>query len=346
MKNSMFVAVLLALAILAASAAAQTRTMTVTIADGKVPCLLDETKLCFAYQTPGSTEWYPVSEAIRGFKFTAGVTQTISVRYTPKEQATAEPGSLDWVYQKTLKRVKSGGKTGIEAMSQFERRRPPVLAGRNWTLTAMDSKPVEIQDIVLRFDRNSNRFGIRICNQMGGNFEQSGFDLKLNSLVSTRMACRDPQASIESRFQELMPAITRSKMADGKLALFAGDKKVLEFIEKVALEDARWAIAEVDGKRVVTSGDVPYLLLTKSGYGLTGFSGCNQIFGKYVRDGNGLRFLDVSMTKMACTEDDVIGIEIGVMDSLDKIDRYEIKNGMLILFAGEKARLKLYAMPN
>lgn len=346
MKNIILAAVFFGLTLLAGSAGAQMQTMTVTIADGRVPCLLDESKLCYAYQSATLPDWYPVPVEIRGFKFVAGVTQTISVRYMPKEQATDKPGSQDWFFQKTLKRTKTGGKTGLEALAQFELRRPPVLAGRNWTLLSMDSKPVEATDIVLRFDRSSKRFGIRICNQMGGNFEQTGFDLKLTSVVSTRMACRDPLASIETRFQELVPTITKAQTAGGKLTLFAGDKKVLEFVEKVALEDVRWAIAEVDGKSVVTSGDVPYLLLTKSGYGLTGFSGCNQIFGKYVRDGNGLRFADVSMTKMACTEDGVIGVEIGVMDSLDKIDRFEIKNGMLVLYAGEKARLKLYVMPN
>lgn len=346
MKNSMLAAVLIAMAFFAANAGAQTRSMTVTIADGKVPCTFDGTTLCLAYKTATLPDWYPVPNEVRGFKFVAGVTQTISVRYTPKEEATGKPGSLDWLYVKTLKRAKTGGKTGAEALAQFELRRPPALAGRNWTLVTIDSKPVGIPDIVLRFDRGSGRFGIRICNQMGGNFEQAGSELKLKSVVSTQMACRDPQASVERRFQELLPTITKAQTSDGKLAMFAGVTKVLEFVEKVSLEDVRWAIAEVDGKGVVTSGDVPYLLLTKSGFGLSGFSGCNQIFGKYVRDGTGLRFIDVSMTKMACTEDGVAGIEIGVMDSLDKIDRFEIKNGMLVLFAGQKVRLKLNVMPN
>lgn len=314
----------------------QKQSRTMIVADGKLACPQDPSRNCIVYKESESSDWMYLDSAIGGFEFREGFTQTIRVSTIGTKH----------VLQKTLSAVKTDGKTAAAAKAFFESKIPPVLAGRNWTLVSMDAKPVAVPDVVLRFDRNSKRFGIRICNQIGGNFDQSGFDLKLTSVVATQMACRDPQSSVESRFVELLPIITRAQTAEGRLYLFAGKEKVLEFVERVALEDIRWAIVEIDGKPVVTSGDVPYLMLQRPGSALSGFTGCNQLFGKFLRNGDKLTFSEIAMTKMACTEDDMMGVEIGIMESLEKIDRFEIRNGVLMLFVGSRLRLKLIVMPN
>ncbi|MBK7709454.1 MAG: META domain-containing protein [Acidobacteria bacterium] len=344
MKNNTFAAFLLTLVLSVGIALGQERTMTVTIADGKIACPSDETKQCLFYRQADSSQWFIVTGNVRGFKFREGFTQTIRVKYTPKMQATNEPGSLDWVLFKTLSSKKTAGKTIAEAFAQFESRKPPVLAGRNWTLVSIDGTAVETPDLTLRFDGTSNRFGVRVCNQIGGRYEQDGAKLKLTSMVSTQMACREPLDSTERRFQAALAKVDSVKTSGEKLLMLGGAATVLEFVERLALEDIRWGVTEIGGKKVVTSGDVPYIQLTKSA--LSGFSGCNQLFGKYTLNGSTLKFTELAMTKMACTEDGLMEIEFGMFNALEKADRFEIKNGVFTLFAGSRALMRLNALSN
>lgn len=220
----------------------------------------------------------------------------------------------------------------------------PQLAGRNWNLSAIEGATVENGNYVLRFIRNSDRFGIKICNQMGGRYLQDEAKLSLTDVISTQMACPDPVGATETKFKAALEKVQRAEIRGDKLLLHSDSSVVLEFVEHVALEDVRWDVSEIGGKKVVTSGDIPYIQLSNAG--ISGFSGCNQIFGKYESKEHKLKFSELGMTKMACTEDSVIEIENGILNALKKTDGFEIKDGALHFLSGTTVLMSLNVASN
>jgi heat shock protein HslJ len=314
---------------------------TLIVADGIVECPLaaGNRKCLIVSDDRVPAVWRYFGETIAGFKFREGHTQKISVR---REPGTAGTGPVRWKLVRVLSSQKTGGRTFAEARTQVDERRRPVLDGRNWVLTRIDGQPSGIDSAVLRFNSPTKRFAIKICNQFSGQFAQDGLNLTITDVISTKMMCGDPLGPIEFRFQAALAKVNRAETDGAGLFLMADGKVVLEFAERASLEDVNWGVTEVGGKKVVTSGDVPYINLSKSS--LTGFTACNQIFGKYVREGGALRFSDVGMTKMACTEDGVADIEIGIVDAIKRSERFEINNGALVIFAGDKVLMTLNAI--
>ncbi len=339
MKNKYFAAFLFGALVSVSTIFAQTTVKEWTVADKRADCPGTGVRKCLVVREGSDGDWAYFSDTIRGFVFRDGYTQVIRVSVVPRKAAPAE-----YRLAKALSSEKTDGRTFSEALAEMESRKSPVLAGRNWTLTAIGGKAVEMKDVTFRFDGGSNRFGVRICNQIGGRYEQDGTNLKLTSLISTQMACQEPLASTETSFQEVISKVDKVRINGEKLTMSADGTDVLEFVERVSLEGIRWAITEVGGEKVVTSGDVPYIQLKQ--LALNGFTGCNQVFGSYELKDKSLRFGDIGMTKLECTEEPLIKVEMAILDAIRRADRFEIRNGVLIISAGDLALMRLSAIAN
>ena len=70
------------------------------------------------------------------------------------------------------------------------------------------------------------------------------------------------------------------------------------------LENTHWKLVEAAGEPVVTPADraEAYFRLDPMGTRVEGFSGCNRFTGTYKVEGRTLRFEQVAMTMMACTD--------------------------------------------
>ncbi len=70
------------------------------------------------------------------------------------------------------------------------------------------------------------------------------------------------------------------------------------------LENTHWKLVEAGGEPVVTAADwaEAYFRLDPMGNRVQGFSGCNQFGGSYRVEGRTLRFSNVAMTMMACSD--------------------------------------------
>jgi len=69
-----------------------------------------------------------------------------------------------------------------------------------------------------------------------------------------------------------------------------------------ALEDTNWVAAELMGKTVTVAEGRPsvHIQLHAADKKLTGFSGCNRVFGGYESSHEGLKFDPVGATRVAC----------------------------------------------
>ena len=70
------------------------------------------------------------------------------------------------------------------------------------------------------------------------------------------------------------------------------------------LENTHWKLVEAGGQPVVTAADrkEAYFRLDPMGNQVQGFGGCNQFGGSYQVEGRTLKFSQVRMTMMACTD--------------------------------------------
>jgi len=104
---------------------------------------------------------------------------------------------------------------------------------------------------------------------------------------------------------------------------------------KVALENMRWGLLELEGKTItVTVKDrAPYLELNPSKASAYGFGGCNRFFGSYKATERTLDFGVMGATRMACP--DGMEQEQALFRALDATTRYEIHGSKLVLFAGD-----------
>jgi len=68
---------------------------------------------------------------------------------------------------------------------------------------------------------------------------------------------------------------------------------------------------------------------------VTGFGGCNRMFGGYSLDGDQLKFGQVGATKMACLDESRMRLEQGYFDMLSRVARWKITGSTLTLLDNE-----------
>jgi heat shock protein HslJ len=64
---------------------------------------------------------------------------------------------------------------------------------------------------------------------------------------------------------------------------------------------------------------------------LTGFGGCNRMFGGYSLDGDQLKFDQIGATKMACLDPSRMRLEQSYFDMLSRVARWKITDNRLAL---------------
>lgn len=100
-----------------------------------------------------------------------------------------------------------------------------------------------------------------------------------------------------------------------------------ETCEKVgvntSLDNTYWKLVELDGKPVVTHEDQRevHLTLRVDGHSIGGFAGCNQLTGRYEREGLKLRLTGLASTLMACPYMDD---ERAFTTALERVTNYQI----------------------
>jgi heat shock protein HslJ len=107
--------------------------------------------------------------------------------------------------------------------------------------------------------------------------------------------------------------------------------------------DVDWRLVELDGTPVAPSAGrrEPYLRLLSEGERVTGFTTCNNLFGRYeVRSRGRLRFVTLGSTKMACVDPVLARQEQQFMGALQAVDRFTVSRDRLILFEGRRSRAR------
>ena len=107
------------------------------------------------------------------------------------------------------------------------------------------------------------------------------------------------------------------------------------------LAGKRWTLVEVEGETV--SVTEPFIEFDAANRRYTGSDGCNRFSGRYEIRGNGLRFAPPTRTKRACLDEPVRRLETRFNRLLPQVNRFEITDSRLVLYAGTRRLMVLAA---
>lgn len=168
------------------------------------------------------------------------------------------------------------------------------------------------------------------CNTLNGGITVSGNEITFGNLMSTMKACQNVE---DSNFSSKLSGKLKYDMHDDKLLLIQGDIVVMTFVRPGTLSGS-WELEEFIGKdKSAKSLDDRFPnqkpTLTFQNNEVFGNDGCNNLTGGYVAIGNSLTVKNVATTRMACQ-----GVDSSAFgERLNNVNKYEIKDGKLILFA-------------
>ncbi len=107
------------------------------------------------------------------------------------------------------------------------------------------------------------------------------------------------------------------------------------------LVNTQWRLTQLGGQVVSDSAgaNAVGLQLQAQNLRVTGFGGCNRMFGGYSLDGDQLKFGQVGATKMACLDQSRMRLEQSYFDMLSRVARWKITGSNLTLLDTEGAIL-------
>ncbi len=104
-----------------------------------------------------------------------------------------------------------------------------------------------------------------------------------------------------------------------------------------------WRLVEVNGETIDTTGIPKPLEFTfeRTDSQFSGSAGCNRIFGKFTLTApDNISFPGLAATRMACPD---MSIESKFLDASNKVNKWSIRQGMLVLSQGDTALLRFKA---
>jgi heat shock protein HslJ len=105
----------------------------------------------------------------------------------------------------------------------------PDLAGTRWVVTSIDGAP-PLDDTVVRadFGVDGRINGFSGCNSFSGPYIQTGKELQIGELLSTRRACVDDSAQRqENRVLRILQGPNTARLTRGQLSLRSNDGRLL-----------------------------------------------------------------------------------------------------------------------
>ncbi len=102
--------------------------------------------------------------------------------------------------------------------------------------------------------------------------------------------------------------------------------------EQPTLEGREWTLVELGGQGVVALTDLPLPSFRLASGEMTGFAGCNRMFGSYQVDGRKLAFGPIGTTRRACADES--NLETRFLQALEATTAHAMTLGALELRAG------------
>ena len=113
----------------------------------------------------------------------------------------------------------------------------------------------------------------------------------------------------------------------------------------VPLTGTTWRLTQIGGQVIdnPAGAGAAHIQLQTDNARVTGFAGCNRMFGGYSLNGEALKFGQVGATKMACLEEGRMQLESRFFETLSQVARWRITNSTLELLDDNGQGLATFA---
>lgn len=100
-----------------------------------------------------------------------------------------------------------------------------------------------------------------------------------------------------------------------------------------ALVPGQWVLSTLNGAEVQLpeGAEKPFLAIDSTGVNVTGFAGCNRVFGTMKVWGDSIAFPGLAATRMYCVETQQV--EDNFLQALNRAKTYKVEGDQLILLA-------------
>ena len=122
----------------------------------------------------------------------------------------------------------------------------------------------------------------------------------------------------------LMPALVAAVLVGGCEATDSKPEPTMDLV------GTSWLAEDIGGRGVIESA--PSTLGFAEPGKVAGSGGCNRFFGAVTIDGPSIQFGEMGATMMACSPP-AMDQETRYLNALGKAKRFEVKDGMLLIFA-------------
>lgn len=106
-----------------------------------------------------------------------------------------------------------------------------ALAGTDWTISSIPGFELEQtrKPVTISFEAATDRvFGNAGCNSFGGHYTLKGSALKMEKVISTKMACM-PGMQTENKVMLILSNTDHFSISGDKLSLMQGEKVLAEY---------------------------------------------------------------------------------------------------------------------
>lgn len=232
---------------------------------------------------------------------------------------------------------------------------PDKLDTQRWKLTQVNGQRLADSKAFLEINKNQTRFaGNTGCNQMSGAVYVRGRRIDFSNVATTKRACTDQRDNrIERDIVRALENVDRFSQVRDTLNLMDRNRVVLSFTavkhdepgnggsNGARLESRKWMLESIAGRKTFKAITGAFLNFDANKQSAGGDSSCNVFGGSYTVKGDRLQITEIMSTMRACIEDERMEIERHFLDGLRSTNRYEIRDGRLFLYRGNKLLLTL-----
>ncbi len=230
------------------------------------------------------------------------------------------------------------------------------IEGIQWTLTYAGGRQVTNSSAYFEIERDGRRFtGNTGCNRMFGTVQLKGQTIDFSGVGTTKRMCKLMPGSVsELSFLSALNRATRYTVSGNTLHLYdRSGRTVLRFKRlvkqppvidppaRVGLDDRKWVLESIKNRRTLARIKGVFVNFDETKGSAGGNSGCNVFGGEYTATGSRIAIKDIVSTMRACIEDDRMTVEREFLDGLRTSNRFEIKDGRLLLYRGQNLLLTL-----
>ena len=318
-------------------------TVKLVVKENKVPCTGVAPTECLQVKEGKEKEFKYFYNSIEGFDFEPGYQYKLKVEKKKRTGVIpADASAYTYQLKKVLRKKKV---TTVNKNISME------FLDKKMVLTHLNGKAIPGGNIYFTFNsKEQSVSGKGACNLFNSTYKLSGDDLKINSGMSTMMACDEATMQLESEFHNAMDQVAKISQKGNDVQLKDAKGKVIIQLNIPTAQDL-WSF--IDGK------EWKLFMLENVGmdYGNTsitfnvkenkvhGNSGCNNFFGSYTTSGDQITFKGMGSTRKMCADEEVMKNEAKFLSILSEATvRFDVaeqtlnfyKNDRLVMMFGLK----------